>query len=452
MSSLSPPSERVVVVGGRRTERSSDESLATSEDYEIVDPSPAQQSVATHEQTDPKLDIVVGEGNESDLATNLADCLKMPSGEEEAVDLEKTAESVANESHVEEEDVDHTVFHNVLLLGSQDINSPKSEELIQAQLREANNRQLEDEEEVTLSVPRTSEGNVVLRGSSTSLRLPVVRIIFFARGNADSAEAACFAFTSVRLTSTAEESKNSDRRRFTTHLFRCREPDAVSKVFVSFAQAFKRSVVTAAPTEDVFNQQEAFLFELSLEVREKEAASGTFETVPRQKGLFKLRADVEKKVVVTVQQIGGSTRLSVERCFGMLVSPGKNVRHADMQLLEKVTMATSSSSAEEDRCDNAGGTVSYVITGTWDPSETAFATLNRETPSDVPSVYMTVAADLVIQQVAEPVRFVVETRAKVYPQTEKYWYYSKKSLCRQYQVSNSYLVLNIHPNANQCSH
>jgi hypothetical protein len=35
--------------------------------------------------------------------------------------------------------------------------------------------------------------------------------------------------------------------------------------------------------------------------------------------------------------------LAVERCFGMLVSPGRNVRHADMQLLEHVTMATTSS-------------------------------------------------------------------------------------------------------------
>ena len=28
----------------------------------------------------------------------------------------------------------------------------------------------------------------------------------------------------------------------------------------------------------------------------------------------------------------------VDRCFGMLVSPGRNVRHSDMQLLESVKM------------------------------------------------------------------------------------------------------------------
>ncbi len=43
--------------------------------------------------------------------------------------------------------------------------------------------------------------------------------------------------------------------------------------------------------------------------------------------------------------------------------------------------------------------VTHVLTGHWDPSETAFAVLNRETPADVRSVFVTIAADLVISQV-----------------------------------------------------
>ena len=50
------------------------------------------------------------------------------------------------------------------------------------------------------------------------------------------------------------------------------------------------------------------------------------------------------------------------------------------------------------------------ISGSWDPSETSFAVLNKETAPDVSSVYLTVAADLVMSQVAEPVRFVIETK------------------------------------------
>ena len=109
------------------------------------------------------------------------------------------------------------------------------------------------------------------------------------------------------------------------------------------------------------------------------------------------------QVIITVQQISrNSCTLAVERCFGMLVSPGRNVRHADMQLLERVTMATGANGDSSDALssdpERAGG-LSHVITGVWDPGETAFAVLNQETPPDIPSVYVTFAADLVVAQV-----------------------------------------------------
>ena len=74
--------------------------------------------------------------------------------------------------------------------------------------------------------------------------------------------------------------------------------------------------------------------------------------------------------------------------------------------------------------------ITHVITGSWDPRETSFAVLNKETSPDVSSVYLTVAADLVMTQVAEPVRFVIETKARILPQNERYWYYAKKSLVK----------------------
>ena len=100
-----------------------------------------------------------------------------------------------------------------------------------------------------------------------------------------------------------------------------------------------------------------------------------------------------------MQQISrNSCTLAVERCFGMLVSPGRNVRHADMQLLERVTMATGANGGGETDV-NAEPGLSHVITGVWDPGETAFAVLNQETPADIPSVFVTFAADLVVAQV-----------------------------------------------------
>ena len=128
--------------------------------------------------------------------------------------------------------------------------------------------------------------------------------------------------------------------------------------------------------------------------------------MPRQKGIFKLRSNVEKKVVVTVHQVNSqinTCRLGIERCFGMLVSPGRNVRHVDMQLIEHVTMATTKTNSSTEstafHVENTTEGVSHIITGSWDPRESAFAVLNKETPGDVPSVYITIAADLVIAQV-----------------------------------------------------
>ncbi len=79
-------------------------------------------------------------------------------------------------------------------------------------------------------------------------------------------------------------------------------------------------------------------------------------------------------------------------------------RHADMQLLEHVTMATTAGGGQEQQQQPEGQPgqegLTHVLTGSWDPSETAFAELNRETPADVQSVFVTIAADLVISQVS----------------------------------------------------
>ena len=74
----------------------------------------------------------------------------------------------------------------------------------------------------------------------------------------------------------------------------------------------------------------------------------------------------------------------------MLVSPGRNVRHSDMQLLEDVKMSHNAATAQ------------WAVSGSWDPREAAFAVLNQETGPDISSVYMTVACDLVLNQIAEP--------------------------------------------------
>lgn len=72
-----------------------------------------------------------------------------------------------------------------------------------------------------------------------------------------------------------------------------------------------------------------------------------------------------------------------------------------------------------------------MISASWDPTESAFEALNTETPKDGRQ-YMTVAIDLVITGIREPVRFQIETPVRIYSQCERFWYFQKKSLIQQF--------------------
>ena len=86
-------------------------------------------------------------------------------------------------------------------------------------------------------MPKSSDDQVVLRSILTKnivTTFEICRIIFFARGMTGSPEQSCFAFTCAH---TDHEAKKTF---FQCHVFRCEVIEAVTKVFVSFAQAFKR--------------------------------------------------------------------------------------------------------------------------------------------------------------------------------------------------------------------
>lgn len=308
--------------------KSSDSSsAANSEEYEIV---------SEKKDEEPKM-----EGpDEETLQETMNECLKD--------DLDN---SMVNENiNIIEDESNHTIFHNISYLGATRIDEPKNERLIQGIVKQFNvldDLQNDAGEEkssvgIILAVPKTSDDQVVLRDAESKniiTQFEICRIIFFARGITGTSDQSCFAFTC------AHSSTEPDKKTyFQCHVFRCLVTEAVTKVFVSFAQAFKKT-----ENKQELSSHECFLFEVSLEIKEKSSEeSNNFDLVPRQKGIFKLRSNIEKKVVVSVQQISqNSCKLAVERCFGMLVSPGRNVRHADMQLLEQVTMATTNSEQNE---------------------------------------------------------------------------------------------------------
>ncbi|XP_050389744.1 rab GTPase-activating protein 1 isoform X1 [Patella vulgata] len=319
---------------------------------------------------------------------------------------------------------DCTVFNGVTYLGCAIVNAPRSEVEIYRNMAIMND-QTQLAIPIILSVPSTSEG-VISPTDASVVRLidpssdseiasyRIHRILFCARGPADSNEKKCFAFT-FSYGDTAESAI------FQCHVFRCDLAEAVPKILYCFATTFRR-VPRSTRTISTSSLQEAeqnHVFTVGIEFKEDDG-KGSYTACPKDKNIFKFKCNIEKRIVISVQQTGLSD-LKIERCFGLLISPGRNVKHSDMQLIELVSMGYQSDGR------------SYTISGHWDPTEQCFAVLNTETPKDT-RVFLTVAVDLVIFGIQEPVRFAIESKAKIFSQTERFWYFSTKPHYEQFYV------------------
>lgn len=161
-------------------------------------------------------------------------------------------------------------------------------------------------------------------------------------------------------------------------------------------------------------------FIVSLEIRER-VAKNSYAAVPRDRGCFKLRANTDKEVCITVKQTPSNVLqpLHIERCFGVLVAPGKLVIQKDMHLIDMHSMGYiqpggTGVATESDSNAQQSSSWPYTIRAEWKAQEKAFEQLNLESSK----TNLTVAVDIVMRRIQEPVRFVIETPVTIQSASE----------------------------------
>ncbi|CRL02912.1 CLUMA_CG015881, isoform A [Clunio marinus] len=400
--------------------RKSSESSSTSDDYVVV--ADNKESLVS-----PVLEYIANENVLQDaIANNSLNIENSPSTpsvvgksifydcpSNENLSLNEKKESDTDDDaatyEIDQNDGNFTIFSNVLYLGSSNIILPKSEDEILRNINELNSSSGNIGVKVKISIPNCCDGQVVLYDEESEGTIyssfDIQFILFYARGKANSEDHACFAFS-------WSHGDTQETAIYQCHVFRCNVPEAVQHVSSCFAKAFQRipqnMMACSLTTENLVVTSDmsgnplthaSYEFLVSLEIREKITRS-TYSNVVREKSCFKLRQNCDKEICITVK-LNPSENLPplfIERCFGVLLSVGKIKKQADMQLLELSAPGAYLKSSSD-----------FQIIAKWDLNEKAFHGLNDTHKSQI----ITLAIDLVVKEIQEPVRFVIEAQTKV---------------------------------------
>uniref|UniRef100_A0A7E4ZY60 PID domain-containing protein n=1 Tax=Panagrellus redivivus TaxID=6233 RepID=A0A7E4ZY60_PANRE len=344
-----------------------------------------------------------------------------------------TSTSVTNGTPAALSNKNATTFDQISYLGCSKISNPLSESEMLQIVANFNAEKAHGAIPIRMVIPNFAGGTVRLCEEATNVEISsfaIQRIRFCARGQVNSAERACFALSFTQFTGVEELNQ--------CHVFRCHVPETAGRALLCFANAFRNTdpnVVPSMPstpsapnlagaarignaTPAPMGIEEEYQFEAFLELKEEDAKKG-FMLCPVERNCFKLRRDRERRVVVVIRQVSGPRPLAVKKCFGLLLAPGRNLREADMHLLD----IESDTPGEGNR--------TYMIEGLWHPTAQNFEVLNTETPKET-RVYLTVAADVILEGINEPVRFNIECKARVFQQYERFWYITRKAVNESY--------------------
>lgn len=295
-------------------------------------------------------------------------------------------------------------------MGSANINVPKCEPEILRQVSELNcsgNIGVN----VKISIPNCCDGSVILydeENDSVFSNFDIQCILFFARGKKDTPDATCFAFS-------WSHGDPNESGLYQCHVFRCNIPEAIVHVSNCFSKAFQRfpSTMTSSVVSDNFQMnsitsdmsgnpisQALYEYTLALEIRERDSKN-VYSNVSREKSCFKVRNNCDKEISITVKPSNSDKLppLFIERCFGVLLSVGKVNKQGELTALELLAPG-----------NYVKGTSDFQIVAKWDQTEKPFEQVNNETAK---RQILTLALDLVIKGIQEPVRFLIETNVKV---------------------------------------
>ena len=177
-------------------------------------------------------------------------------------------------------------------------------------------------------------------------------------------------------------------------------------------------------------------------------SNNNWSPVPFDKVAFKIRQNQAKRISIKIKSLPDQeVNLPIDRCFGVLLCAGKSPdRDADMHLLEftsklvsnettksSLVNLTTNVNTHNENLDRDPEPELHVI-GEWDATEIAFKPLNQIT-NHGERLFISVAVDVVMGSLEEPVRFLHETKIRVFPEKETFWNFGQKTLTDHFTLT-----------------